>query len=412
MSSIVPSSSGKTADFHQTDSHGLSSGSLNGRTVDSETSHLLPKEFIVPKMSDLHPEIRMDDLPQSLARNLNGFNAIEIQLCHIFHMTTESTLLELQQMFGKANVEEIIVRFSFITTIINTLNKAMRTSKSYRDESLDVSIREMTLLLPALVKNLLEQWEEKEKALDRMKMGANTRKAALEKTQEVKELFHYLSQMINENELRIEVFATPTIHLLQSNESKDNSIDHWLERMLKIHTTMLRSFSSSSVFWNNTTNGPHDIFRDRLTMINKLISRRRENLKSSNQCPNASLFQLHETLCNEWGKVGGMYTRAQLLLNSQQGVKHGKPLGFFPDLFQKLNNELDPEHRARVFSFTMSTAPFYINLHRQYLPITQTMMCCALAKGVRSKRASLDIKTLDTIIQEAKEFWFIRKMST
>ena len=31
-------------------------------------------------------------------------------------------------------------------------------------------------------------------------------------------------------------------------------------------------------------------------------------------------------------------------------------------------------------------------------------MCCALAEGVRSKRTSLDIKTLDTIIQEAKEF--------
>lgn len=401
MSPLVSSSSDKSLTERQAASSS-SSGSINGREVTANLVSNPLTSVIVPKVSGAYPEINVDELPRSLARTVDGLNAIEINLNDMLHVSAEAEILELDRMFRDIDFKDIILRFAFIATLVHTVNRADMIKETYNDEHIATAREQTALLLPTLVKNLIARWEEKETELMKAtnSMATGTRKSALIKMNEVKEIFAYLAKLFNDRETQFEVLGTPTFHLRSSSFSTGRTAAHWLQNMLRVHTAMKRSFSHFSSFWNETRlQNDKQGFSSRIDFMNKLISRRLERKVFSTE----SLAQLHDSLFPHWEVIGSMHITAQHFLLSPSSTTLTQRLGFYPYLFLQLSQELNKEHFPILMALTGSIAQSYFKMHRQYYYIAQAMNCAAQTLAIRTKRSTLDMRSIDKMIQAARE---------
>lgn len=402
MTSLVKSSTETVGAEVQLSGITHSTGTMHGREIVPQTVANPLIKVLVPSIKDPHPDIPIETLPRSLAELAGNLRALEISLCEVVYTSTEANLLELDRLFHKTDFKDIILRFSFILTLIHTVNRIDFMGDAIDNPMIEITRKETAALLPDLVKNLLEKWEETESQLTRdvARMGSGNRKVALEIIQEVKESFDYLSALFNDHQTRFDIFGTSTVHINQSTPSTSISVADRLEQILRIQTAMLRSFSRNNSFWSAAEPlGEEKGYSDHFDLMQKLIRRRVTQRMFSSE----SMVLLYESLTPRWTIFGSMHINALEFQRDPSRSDLNQMLGFFPHLYQQLSKELEPEQIQRALGLTMSIPQSYIKMHKQYSNVMQTMHCSTLVQAIKERGSTIDMEALDQMIVESKE---------
>ena len=408
MTSLVPISETKSNFNTHHPLLSQPSGTLAGRTVVPTDDPLSiipsaqpqkPIQRIVPSLKDTHPDIQIRELPKSLREAVSGLNALEITLCEAFFAITTSNLFALEKLFRSEDFENLHLRFSFILSLIRTVNTIDLMDDTPENTPILATRQEIAYIFPQLTKNLCDNWKQQQQQQlvpATTRMGAGNRKSALEVIEEVDESFQYLQRLSSDTGCQFEVFGTATIHVNQSGEDYHHSVEDFLSLILKVHHTMQCSFVSHSILWTNTLEPGDDKSCYEITdLTKKLINSRikKKNFSSS------SLFGLYESLIPFNEKFGKMHINA---LSNDALEKH---LCFYPKLFQVLASEIDMTNGndARIISLTSTIYPAYIKLHKQYIALSESFHCSALSQAMRVRGVAIDRKAIETIIRESRE---------
>lgn len=383
-------------------------GTMQGLAIFPQTVTNPEIKNLAPSITNPHSDIELESLPKSLAKIAGGLKALEVNLCDVFFVSTETELFELNSLFfkSKINCDEIIIRFSFILTLISQVN-CSNNKNGVDNQTIEIIKKCTAILLPDLVKNLLDLWEKKKGVL---KLGLASLKPrnkdiASTKIKEMTEAFGYLEQLFNDNQLRFDILGTSTIHIKDSDTATKTTIRERLEQMLKIHKAVLRSFDHNQSFWITANPDFNEIYPlEARNRKHQLIQKRFDQENISQE----SVINLYESLDAYWRVIGNIHTRT-LRSIKKRGDNNifNEKLGFFPQLFKELESELGlKDHdgkRTNAYAMIVCNIPAWVQMHSRYAYIISTINYAAIAQAIRNKGSTIDMEAVDQIILESKK---------